>query len=53
MSKLLEMEIDDSFNNKLIKFDRNNPYHEAKKKYLEIQRAKDLGSVLSKKKKTR
>ena len=30
-SEFLEMEIEDSFNSKLIKLDQNNPYYEAKK----------------------
>ena len=36
-SEFLEMEIEDSFNSKLIKLDQNNPYYEAKKNSLEIE----------------
>ena len=46
-TELLEMEVEDSFNNKLIKLDQNDPYYKAKKNSLDIQRGKELDEILS------
>ena len=46
-SELLEMEIEDSFSNNLMKLNQNDPFYKARENSLEIQRAKDLDVILS------
>ena len=46
-SELLGMEIEDSFNNNLMKLNQNDPYYKARKNSLQIQRTKDLDVILS------
>lgn len=46
-SELLEMEIEDSFSNNLMKLNQNDPYYKDRKHSLKIQRAKDLDVILS------